>query len=84
MDASPHHPPAPTALAPPADRPERGQATAEYAVCTVGAVAIAVLIDQLLTDGTILDLLRALFSQGFGEPWGGLLDGRPFTPLRVR
>ena len=65
------------------NRPDAGQATAEYAVGTVGAVGIALLLDQLAADGTLLEWLRMIFERAFTFPWGDLFDGKPFTPLRI-
>lgn len=63
--------------------PEHGQATAEYAVGTVGAVGIALLLDQLVADGYLLELIRMILERAFSFPWGDLLDGKPFTPLKT-
>ena len=73
----------PTSHPHPTTRPEHGQATAEYAVGTVGAVGIALLLDQLVADGYLLELIRMILERAFSFPWGDLLDGKPFAPLKT-
>ena len=52
-----------------------GMATAEYAVGTLGACSIALVLHALATDGSIFDLITGLFR---------LLDGFPPGNLRLR
>ncbi|KAA1380775.1 DUF4244 domain-containing protein [Aeromicrobium fastidiosum] len=55
--------------------PDDGMATAEYAVGTLGACSIALVLHGLATDGSIFDLIAGLFR---------LLDGFPPGNLRLR
>ena len=56
-------------------RTDHGTTTAEYAVGTLGACTIALVLQALASDGSILDLISGLFR---------LLDGFPVPNLRIR
>ncbi|MFC5676296.1 DUF4244 domain-containing protein [Aeromicrobium endophyticum] len=55
--------------------PDDGMSTAEYAVGTLGACTIALVLQTLATDGTWFDWLTR---------WFAFLDGFPVPNLRIR
>jgi hypothetical protein len=55
--------------------PDDGMSTAEYAVGTLGACTIALILHTLATDGSWFDWLTRLFN---------FLDGFPVPNLRLR
>jgi hypothetical protein len=61
---------------------ERGMATSEYAVGTIGACTIALLLHQLAADGTWFEHLIAIIEQALA--WRNLADGFPVPNLRIR
>lgn len=63
-------------------RAEHGMATAEYAVGTIGACTLALVLHEVATDGTWLDLLTEMFRRALS--WHRLLDGFPVPNLRTR
>lgn len=56
-------------------RTDHGTTTAEYAVGTLGACTIALVLQALASDGSIVDLIGG---------WFRLLDGFPVPGLRIR
>ncbi|MEG9224996.1 DUF4244 domain-containing protein [Aeromicrobium sp. Sec7.5] len=62
-------------------RDDSGVTTAEYAVGTVGASAMAAVLVRLAGDGTLLELVRPWLELGLRDlPWA---DGWPFLrPFR--
>ena len=56
-------------------RTDHGTTTAEYAVGTLGACTIALILQAVASDGSIFDLISGLFR---------LLDGFPVPDLRIR
>ena len=56
-------------------RTDHGTTTAEYAVGTLGACTIALVLQALASDGSIFELISGLFR---------LLDGFPVPNLPVR
>ena len=56
-------------------RTDHGTTTAEYAVGTLGACTIALVLQAVASDGSIFDLISGLFR---------LLDGFPVPGLRIR
>jgi hypothetical protein len=59
---------------------ERGTTTSEYAVGTVGACTIAVVLFRLGADGTWLDHVMELVRRALA--WRNILDGFPRLGLR--
>lgn len=59
----------------PHTRTDHGTTTAEYAVGTLGACTIALVLQALASDGSIVDLISGLFR---------LIDGFPVPNLRIR
>jgi hypothetical protein len=60
-------------------RPDDGTSTSEYAVGTVGACTIALVLQAVAADGGwIYELVRGALA------WRSLLDGFPVPNLRLR
>lgn len=59
---------------------ERGMATAEFAVGTLGACAIALVLRELATDGFWLDLITEAIGKALR--WGDVLPRFPLAPNR--
>ena len=60
-------------------RGEAGMSTSEYAVGTLGACTVALVLHQLATDGYFLDHLMETIRRALA--WGPLFDGVPRHPL---
>ncbi|MFI9051705.1 DUF4244 domain-containing protein [Streptomyces sp. NPDC053427] len=45
---------------------DRGMATAEYAVCTLAACALAAALYAVMTSGTVKELLRGMVEKALG------------------
>ncbi len=58
---------------------DQGTSTAEYAVGTLGACTVALVLHQLATDGYLLDQLMEIIRRALS--WGPLFDGVPRHPL---
>lgn len=62
-------------------RTERGTTTAEYAVGTLGACTMALVLHRLGTDGYWLDLIRQAIREAL--QWRNIFHGVTRYPLRI-
>lgn len=62
-------------------RHDHGMTTAEYAVGTVGACTVALVLHDLATDGVWFDQLVEVIRRALA--WRSLLDGLPVPGLRA-
>lgn len=61
-------------------RDARGMASAEYAVGTLGACSLALVLHQLGTDGYLFDRLADIIRAALA--WRNILDGAPHIGFR--
>jgi hypothetical protein len=62
-------------------RTDDGMATAEYAVGTLGACTVALVVHELATDGYVVDRLTRIFVRAL--MWRPLLEGVPLPRIRL-